>query len=348
MVRKGKQWVGLCPFHNDHEPSLIVDPRKQLWNCLGACREGGDVYKFVMKSEGLDFRQAHLRLGGQELPWPETSTPVPKKSASSKEKTTGGEERKVSTTEPVQPPQSGPLQSAIDNRRSEVWLERAAEHYAKRLKETPQAQQYLASRGLGSAELIAAFHLGYCDGSLVEKLPCEGREALQRAGVLTERGQELMKGCVVFPLVDPSSLRVVSLYGRHIPRPRVNGPTHLYLPGERRGVFNPQGARNTDEVILTESVIDAAALWSVGIRNGIPVYGINGLTEEILHWLEECRVKRVVLMLDSDEAGRAAVAALSARIEERGLAVRSVELPAKDAAEFVEQGGTAQRIRQLL
>jgi DNA primase len=68
LSRKGKQWVGLCPFHNDHEPSLIVDPRKQLWNCLGACREGGDVYKFVMKSEGLDFRQAHLRLGGSDVP----------------------------------------------------------------------------------------------------------------------------------------------------------------------------------------------------------------------------------------------------------------------------------------
>jgi DNA primase len=221
LSRKGKQWVGLCPFHNDHEPSLIVDPRKQLWNCLGACREGGDVYKFVMKSEGLDFRQAHLRLGGQERPWPEseTSTPAPKKQACAKAKTTGGEERKVSATEPAQPPQSGPLPSAIDHRQSaieEAWLERAAEHYAKRLMETPEAQQYLASRGLGSAELIAAFRLGYSDGSLPEKLPPEGREALQLAGMLTGRGQELMKGCVVVPLVDLCSLRVVSLYGRHI------------------------------------------------------------------------------------------------------------------------------------
>ena len=359
LVRKGKQWVGLCPFHNDHEPSLIVDPRKQLWNCLGACREGGDVYKFVMKSEGLDFRQAHLRLGGQELPWPETSTPVPKKGVSAKTRTTGGEERdrKESLAEPPGLSGSESRPSPVDvtavaavappSVLDQVWLERTAEHYAKRLKETPQAQQYLASRGLGSAELVAAFGLGYSDGSLPEKLPPEGRQALQRAGVLTERGQELMKDCVVFPLVDPFSLRVVSLYGRHIPRQRVSALSHLYLPGERRGVFNPQGARNTEEVILTESVIDAAALWSVGIRNGIPVYGINGLTEVILHWLEECRVKRVVLMLDSDEAGRAAVATMSARIEERGLAVRSVELPAKDAAEFVEQGGTAQRIRQL-
>jgi DNA primase len=58
--------VGLYPFHADHEPSLIIDPTKQLWNCLGACREGGDVYRFVMKADGVDFREAQRRLGGQE------------------------------------------------------------------------------------------------------------------------------------------------------------------------------------------------------------------------------------------------------------------------------------------
>jgi DNA primase len=80
LKRKGKQLVGKCPFHADHEPSLVVDPKKQLWNCLGACREGGDVYKFVMKLDGLDFRSAHLRLGGRDLPTPgngaRSSTPA--------------------------------------------------------------------------------------------------------------------------------------------------------------------------------------------------------------------------------------------------------------------------------
>jgi DNA primase len=58
--------VGLCPFHDDHEPSLVVDAKKKLWNCLGACHEGGDVYRFVMKAVGVDFREAHWRLGGHE------------------------------------------------------------------------------------------------------------------------------------------------------------------------------------------------------------------------------------------------------------------------------------------
>jgi len=78
-----------------------------------------------------------------------------------------------------------------------------------------------------------------------------------------------MRGCVLFPLVaagGANSGHVVGLYGRSI-----EGRRHLYLPGERRGVLNPQGAKNTDEVIITESVIDAAALWSAGLRNVIPV-----------------------------------------------------------------------------
>jgi DNA primase len=111
--------------------------------------------------------------------------------------------------------------------------------------------------------------------------------------VLTGSGRELLRGCVVFPLVaagGANSGHVVGLYGRSI-----EGRRHLYLPGERRGVFNPQGARNTDEVIITESVIDAAALWSAGLRKVTPTYGTTGLTDEIITHLVECRVKRVVL-----------------------------------------------------
>jgi len=238
LTQRGKQLVGLCPFHDDHEPSLIVDPRKQLWNCLGACHEGGDVYRFVMKADGVDFREAHLRLKasagieGQE----------------SEAKVFGAE---------LQPED---LQ----------WLERAVDHYHRRLLETPAAQEYLRSRGLTAREIATSFRLGYADGTLAEKLPAEGRRALRRVGVLTGSSHELMRGCVVFPLVNAATGQVVNLYGRS-----VEGRRHLYLPGERRGVFNPQGARNTEEVIVTESVIDAAALWSAGLRNVIPTYPAN-------------------------------------------------------------------------
>ena len=99
-------------------------------------------------------------------------------------------------------------------------------------------------------------------------------------------------------------------------------------------MFNPQGARNSDEVIITESVIDAAALWSAGLRNVIPAYGTTGFTDEIMAHLVECRAKRVVLMLDADEPGRAAAVEMGQRLAAVNIEARSVELPAKDAVEF--------------
>ena len=295
--------MGLCPFHDDHEPSLVVDARKQLWNCLGACHEGGDVYRFVMKADGVDFREAHRRLGGHEA------------------------ESKCVVVEDQQ------------------WLERAVDHYHARLLEMPAAQDYLRSRGITATEFVTSFRVGYADGTLAAKLPAEGRKALRRIGVLTGSGRELMRGCVLFPLVaagGANSGQVVGLYGRSI-----EGRRHLYLPGERRGVFNPQGAKNTDEVIITESVIDAAALWSAGLRNVIPVYGVTGLTEEIMAHLVECRVRRVVLLLDVDDAGRRATIEMAQRLAAVNIETRSVELPAKDAAEFIAGGGTAEDVRRL-
>jgi DNA primase len=223
-----------------------------------------------------------------------------------------------------------------------TWLPMAVEHYHQTLVKTPQALDYLASRGLDSSELITAFRIGYADGSLLERLSADGKQELTRLGVIMASGRELLDGCVVFPLVAPGSGQVLSLYGRSIKARR-----HLYLPGERRGVFNPQGAQTTGEVILTESVIDAAALWAVGIRNAIPIYGINGLTEDILKHLEETRVRRVTLVLDSDEAGRSAAKRLSEKLAVH-FEVRSVELDAKDPAELLATGGNADEIRERI
>ena len=299
LERRGRQLAGLCPLHDDHEPSLIVDRRKQLWNCLGACREGGDAYAWVMKTEGVDFREAHRRLGGHEVE--------------------------------AEAPAAGDLE----------WLARYAEHSHARLLASVEAQEYARSRGI-SAEAISTFRLGYADATVSKGLSPEGRAALRRQGVLTGSGRELMRGCLVFPLVDASN-RVVSIYGRHAGERR-----HLYLPGERRGLFNPTGARETDEVLVVESVVDAAAVWSVGLRNVLPIYGTTGLTEEIVAHLRECRVRRVAVMLDADEPGRAAAVDVVERLGAAGLEAQAVEPPAKDPAEYIASGGTADALRALL
>ena len=58
LKRHGADLVGLCPFHDDHEPSLVISPEKNLWHCLGACQQGGSVIDWVMKVNGVSFRHA--------------------------------------------------------------------------------------------------------------------------------------------------------------------------------------------------------------------------------------------------------------------------------------------------
>src|SRR6266540_2287394 len=232
-----------------------------------------------------------------------------------------------------------------------IWLERATAHYHRRMLETPSAQDYLRSRGITAPEIVSAFRLGYADGTLLQVISAEGRGALKRIGLITESGRELLGGCVVFPLVDARNNEVISLYGRYCGKEEklyLPGAQHLYLPGPRRGVFNPQGARNADEVIVTESVIDACAAWSAGVRNVIPAYGTNGLTEEIITHLRECRVSRVALMLDADDAGEHAAKQMEQRLGEIEIAARSILLPVKDASEFIASGATADELRALV
>lgn len=316
LKKKGRQLWGLCPFHTEAEPSFAVDERKGLWNCLGKCQTGGDAFNFVMKSDGIGFKEAFALL----------SESAPSKTASQKEKpiveeTTGADEMTKSETE---------------------YLEKAAAYYHKSLLKNEKAIAYLNSRGI-TPEAMRVFRLGFVDGTLKNKLNPDGKANLESLGLLNERGNETMFGSVVFPLIDANTNQTVSLYARHIEKKQ-----HLYLSGKRRGVFNPAGAKETDEIILTESVIDALALWSIGIRNVTCAYGVNGLTDEIINHLAESRIKKVTLMLDADESGREAVGKFSEKLSAIGIESRSIELPGKDASQFVADGGTLLQVQTLM
>jgi DNA primase catalytic core len=316
LKKKGRQLWGLCPFHAEDEPSFAVDERKGLWNCLGKCQTGGDAFSFVMKSDGIGFKEAFALLSQNQ----------PSKVQSRKEKpiemeTTGADEMTKSEAE---------------------YLEKAAAYYHKSLLKNEKAIEYLNSRGI-TPEAMRVFGLGFVDGSLKDKLNPDGKANLESLGLLNERGNETMFGSVVFPLLDANSNQVVGLYARHTDKKQ-----HLYLSGKRRGVFNPAGAKETEEIILTESVIDALALWSIGIRNVTCAYGVNGLTDEIVNHLSESRIKRVCLMLDADDTGREAAPKLAEKLSAIGIESRAVILPAKDAAEFVADGGTLEAVQNLI
>ena len=76
LVRSGKELIGLCPFHDDRNPSLNIDPAKNVWHCKGACGEGGDVIQWVMRAEGVSFHHALELLRRDHLPWQRRADPA--------------------------------------------------------------------------------------------------------------------------------------------------------------------------------------------------------------------------------------------------------------------------------
>jgi DNA primase catalytic core len=316
LKRSGRQWVGLCPFHKEKTPSFFVDAHKQVWNCLGECgaggrgESGGDLFRFVMKRDGLDFLGAWKKLGGEV---DQSPLPAPKKRLAA--------------------PRPAPASLAI--------LERVADLYHRRFLETGQGPAYLASRGITNPELYRVFRIGYADGALLEKVPASGklRDNLLEVGVLIAPDgasgpvRELLAGCVVFPLLDAQGA-VVNLYGRAVDRDQ-----HLYLSGARRGLWNAPILTGQEEIILTESVIDALSLIAVGVVNVLPLYGVNGFTAEHEALLARLRPTRVALALDADGAGASAVASLSPKLEAAGFEVRVIALARKDPNEVLVRDG---------
>ena len=316
LTRKGRTLIGLCPFHADTSPSLVVNPEKQLWNCLGACstkegKSGGDVFAFLMKAEGIGFLEAVTRLGRNGGP-PHPATTVAEQE----------------TDSPLRPELLG----------------RVVERYHSRFRECPEGQEYLKHRGLTDPKVLEAFQVGYADGTLVRTLDTDGEAAgsLRTAGVLNARGREHFFGCVVFPLTLPD-LGVVGLYGRHVRESR-----HLYLPGPRRGVFHWQALKSATQVILTESILDALTLYHAGFRNVCAVYGTNGFTADHEELLRRFRVRRVCLYLDNDEAGSQATETIGARIRRLGIDVLDARVPgAKDPNELFLRIGPEPAAEQL-
>lgn len=217
-------------------------------------------------------------------------------------------------------------------------LARVVEHYHRTFCERKDAQEYLAKRGLTDVDLLRALKVIPKNGPL--------REQLLTLGVITVEGRELLGGCVVVPIPDPLSGEWTSLYGRGLRTPR-----HCYLPGPLRGVLNFQAARSSSEVILTESILDALSFHQAGIATAIPIYGTSGFTPDHFDLLKREQVKRVILALDGDAAGRKATDALKEKLSAAGIAVAVMAYPPnlKDPNEvLVSRNGDAGEVFRAL
>ena len=294
-----KDLIGKCPFHADERPSFVVSPDKNLFHCMG-CDAAGSVIDFVMKADGLDFRAAVDALmpglrGGAATP---QARRAPEKPA------------------PTLPPE-----------RASQLLERVAAIYEKTFAEVPEGRAYLEGRGITDAGLFTRHRVGYAAGTLKDLLPKDGplKEELKALGVLLDNGHERFAGCVVFPVFDPDG-RIATLYGRFTGA----GPKrHLFLPERSTGLWNAAAVKTYPEIILVEAVIDALSVTMAGRHNVMAIQGTNGFSDADLALCRAHGVRRVMLLMDGDEAGGKAAARLRPRLAAEGMDVAVKALPAE-------------------
>jgi DNA primase catalytic core len=313
LRRSGKELLGLCPFHRDTDPSLRIDPAKNLWHCLGACNKGGDVISWVMHAEGISFNHAVELLKRDHLPGvAATQGPPPKRTVTTK--------------------LSALIEHNADDKRL---LETIVSYYQQRFKETPAAQQYLVKRGLQSAEMVEQFRIGLADRSLSYHIPhsrrvdgAAQRSRLIQLGILREEtGHEHFNGCVVIPILNLQG-EVVQMYGRKITANlRADLARHLYLPGPHRGVWNEQALVASKEIILCEALIDALTFWCAGFRHVTTSYGVNGFTEEHRAAFKRHGTRRIFIAYDRDEAGDRAAQAHGEELMSMGIECFRVQFP---------------------
>ncbi|VAW78458.1 DNA primase [hydrothermal vent metagenome] len=296
LKRHGADLIGLCPFHDDHAPSLVISPHKNLWHCLGACQCGGSVIDWVMKADGVSFRHAVelLRKDTAGMAVVADDAPVVKRATV----------RKL----------AAPLSENAD---AQTALQQVIAFYHATLKQDSEVQAYLKQRGLDDAELIDHFKLGYANRTLGLHLPQKNRRSgaklrslLQDIGLYRDSGHEHFNGSLVIPVIDDHQVREV--YGRKIQggKLRKGTPQHLYLPGPHAGVFNCDGLLG-EEIILCESLIDALTFWRWGFKAVTSSFGVSGFTDELLQCLIDKAIKRVLIAYDRDAAGNQAAEKLA-------------------------------------
>ena len=310
LKRHGADLLGLCPFHDDHEPSLVISPEKNLWHCLGACQTGGSVIDWMMKSEGVSFRHAVELLQNDYRPLAANTRPP-----------------KQATVPKLQAPLS------TDEADAKL-LVQVVDYYHETLKQSPEALAYLEKRGIATAEAIDTFKLGFANRTLGYRLPRTNRKEgaalrgqLQHIGIIRSSGHEHFNGSVVFPVIDGAG-QVLEVYGRKInDNLRQGTPAHLYLPGPHRGVWNVRALEVTAEIILCESIIDALTFWCAGYRNVTASYGIEGFTAEHLNAFKNHEIRRVLIAYDRDAAGETAAEALAKKLIDEGFDCYRLHVP---------------------
>ncbi|CAN5125051.1 hypothetical protein BH11PAT4_BH11PAT4_0750 [soil metagenome] len=319
LKKMGRLYKGLCPFHSEKTPSFTVNPERSIYKCFG-CGEGGDIFSFVMKLEGLTFPEA-VRLLGDKV-----GVAVPEFKGSG---------------EPAGP-----------NKRTLFGVnETAAKFWHKILTEHPKAlhaREYLESRGL-HASTIEAFQIGYAPLGQVT------RQALEKTGYKRDEIQAVgdptkFQDRITFPIADITG-KIVGFTGRLLEHkddtrsPESRGPKYWNTPEtalfiKSRTLYALHLAKHAMQerelVILAEGQMDVAMLHQAGYQHTVASSG-TALTTEQLAIIRRF-VPTIVFAYDGDKAGKAATMRGLALALETDLVPYVISIPnGKDPADCIQK-----------
>jgi DNA primase len=302
LRRSGRTYTGFCPFHsNTRTPAFVIWPESGTWRCFGECNDGGDIFKFMMKKDGLDFKEALERLAGRA----------------------GVQLESYQAEKP---------QQKEENQRLRNLLEDALTFYRHQLLNTPAgkpALDYLREKRKLSAQTIEAFGLGYAPHSWDATLKYftaknYTTQDLLDVGLLTERDPDSQSAKpqsagfydkfrhrIMIPIRDADG-KMTGFGGRildpdDIPKFMNSPQTVLFDKG--RLLYGLDRARKPiramDQAVIVEGYLDVIALHQAGFENVVSPMG-TALTEDQMRLLKRF-TRRIVLALDPDTAGQKAV-----------------------------------------
>jgi len=323
-VRRGKNFLALCPFHQEKTPSFNINPERQIFHCFG-CGVGGDVFKFVMLVEGLSFPEAVRSLGA-----------------------------KVGVVVPEQRSPGDLARQNKKNRALEIYaLTRDLYRFLLSGDAGTNAVKYLENRNL-SAEVRETFQLGYAPpnwDTLVKFFQSRGisGEELLRLGLVQAKETggyyDRFRNRAIFPIWDPQG-RVIGFGGRTLGD---DNPKYLNSPeGE---YFNKgqllygihlarRGIREQGFAVLMEGYVDVVSTFQHGVNNAVASLGTAFTREQgklLMNYTHD-----VVIAYDADTAGVKASIRAAELLQELGCQVRIATIPEfKDPDEFIQNRGIA-------
>lgn len=329
LKRRGKNLVGLCPFHNEKTPSFTVYPENGSFYCFG-CGVGGDVITFIRRIENLDYMEAVKMLADKAN---------------------------------MALPEEGYDDSLAKKRRTILEANRAAARFFHAQLFTQEGRvglDYFLSRGL-KMETIRHFGLGFAPNSwnaLKRHLNSKGFDdyILESANLLRKSDRngktsfyDNFRNRAMFPIIDPRG-NVIAFGGRVLDdsKPKYINTSDTLVYKKSNGVFALNFAKNgnDEKFIVAEGYMDVIALHQAGFTNAIACLG-TALTKEQANLLSRY-AKQVLLSYDGDEAGQKATARAIEIFSATGMDVKVLRLVGgKDPDEIIKKHG-AQRFQDII